>query len=165
MERSQHQWTAWFDRHARALVLFAQQMVHSRAAAEDAVQDGFVRFWRHRHEAVDPVAYLYTCVKRSALDLIRGERRRHEREANVSAARSEVQLAAPADKEESRAGIEAALRALPAPQRQVLVMRIWGELTFAQVAESLDISPNTAASRYRYALKNLRSQLREETMS
>ena len=82
-----------------------------------------------------------------------------------SAARSEGQLSAPVEWEQQREEIEAALRSLPAPQRQVLVMRIWGELTFAQVAESLEISPNTAASRYRYALENMRSQLREETVS
>jgi RNA polymerase sigma-70 factor (ECF subfamily) len=162
MELSQYQWSTWFDRHARPLVLFAQQIVHTRAAAEDAVQDGFVRFWRNRYQAVDPVAYLYSCVKRAALDLLRGERRRRVREATVSPERSEDQLASRVELEEQRIEIEAALRDLPDPQRQVLVMRIWGELTFVQIAQALDISPNTAASRYRYALENLRNQLREE---
>ena len=164
MERSQNQWSAWFDCHARALVLFAQQIVHTPTAAEDAVQDGFVRFWGHRHQARDPVAYLYSCVKRSALDLLRGERRRRVREASMSAPRSEDQLESDAELKEQRVAIEDALRTLPDPQRQVLVMRIWGELTFAQVADALDISPNTAASRYRYALENVRRQWREETL-
>jgi RNA polymerase sigma-70 factor (ECF subfamily) len=162
MELSQNQWSTWFDRHARPLVLFAQQIVHTRAAAEDAVQDGFVRFWKHRHQAADPVAYLYSCVKHAAMDLLRGEGRRRIREATVSPERSGEQLTSHIESEEQRIEVEAALRALPDAQRQVLVMRIWGELTFVQIAKALDIPTNTAASRYRYALKNLRDQLREE---
>ena len=45
---------------------------------------------------------------------------------------------------------------LPEDQRQVVVLHVWGEFTFSQTAEVLGISSNTAASRYRYALANLR---------
>ena len=56
--------------------------------------------------------------------------------------------------------IEAALQRLPAEQREVLVLKIWNELTFEQIAETLGIPPNTAASRYRYALAALRKELK-----
>jgi RNA polymerase sigma factor (sigma-70 family) len=55
--------------------------------------------------------------------------------------------------------VEAALRRLPSEQREVLVLKIWGELTFEQIAGQLAISPNTAASRYRYGLAALRKDL------
>ena len=55
--------------------------------------------------------------------------------------------------------LERALRALPPEQREVIALKIDGELTFAQIARVLDISVNTAASRYRYALEKLRSTL------
>ena len=58
-----------------------------------------------------------------------------------------------------RAVIGTALRELPDGPREVLVLKIWGDLTFDQVAEQLDIPPNTAASRYRYALAALRREL------
>ena len=45
------------------------------------------------------------------------------------------------------------------PQREVLALKIWGDLTFAQIAAQLDIPPDTAASRYRYALTALRKEL------
>jgi RNA polymerase sigma-70 factor (ECF subfamily) len=45
---------------------------------------------------------------------------------------------------------------LPDDQRQVVVLHVWGELTFLQTAEVLGISSNTAASPYRYALTRLR---------
>ena len=41
----------------------------------------------------------------------------------------------------------------------MLTLKIWGDLTFAQIAARLEISPNTAASRYRYALEALREAL------
>jgi RNA polymerase sigma factor (sigma-70 family) len=52
-----------------------------------------------------------------------------------------------------------ALGSLPDDQQQVLVLHIWGELTFSQIAGLLDINPNTAASRYRYALAKLRESM------
>jgi RNA polymerase sigma-70 factor, ECF subfamily len=48
---------------------------------------------------------------------------------------------------------------LPRDQREVLVMKIWNELTFAEIGETLGISQNTAASRYRYALASLKKVL------
>jgi RNA polymerase sigma-70 factor (ECF subfamily) len=59
----------------------------------------------------------------------------------------------------------AALSGLPANQREVLVMKIWGGLSFPQIALVLRISANTAASRYRYAIAKLRSQLAEEPIT
>jgi RNA polymerase sigma-70 factor, ECF subfamily len=58
--------------------------------------------------------------------------------------------------------IENAMRELPPEQREVVVMRIWGEMTIVEVAAVLEISENTAASRYRYALNKLRVLLKEE---
>jgi RNA polymerase sigma-70 factor (ECF subfamily) len=66
------------------------------------------------------------------------------------------------EQDERRMAIEAALRNLPQNQSEVLILKIWGGLTFADVAKALGISTNTAASRYRYALAKLREQLAEE---
>jgi RNA polymerase sigma-70 factor (ECF subfamily) len=55
--------------------------------------------------------------------------------------------------------LERALAALPAEQREVIALKIDGQLTFAQIAGVLGLSANTAASRYRYALEKLRASL------
>ena len=55
--------------------------------------------------------------------------------------------------------LERELRRLPPDQREVLILKFWGGLTFAQVAEALDIPQGTAASRYRLALEALRQPL------
>ena len=51
------------------------------------------------------------------------------------------------------------MQRIPSEQREVLVLKIWGELTFGQIGAELQLSPNTAASRYRYALAALRQEL------
>src|SRR5262245_16419656 len=80
-------WSAWLDAHGAALVLFARQWAPAAGDAEDVVQEAFVRFWRARHRADDPTAFLYACVRRCALDWLRAGRRRAAREA--AAARPE----------------------------------------------------------------------------
>src|SRR5207249_1682738 len=145
MADSPASWSEWYDRHAASLVLFARQWAFDRADAEDIVQEAFVRFWRSRHNAVDPTAYLYTCVKRYALEWLRGRQRRARRERLV--AREEGLFNTPAEDKERQALIETALRKLPDEQREVIVLKIWGGLTFPQIAAALEISANTAASR------------------
>lgn len=163
MSADAERWEAWLARHGPALVLYAGGWTVCRADAEDAVQEAFVRFWRSRDRAAEPLAYLYACVKRAALERQRGEGRRKRREAAAAAPEaSGAWFADPLEGQERRAAIEAALATLPAEQREVLVLKVWGELTFAQISLSLGVSANTAASRYRYALTRLREQLAEE---
>jgi RNA polymerase sigma factor (sigma-70 family) len=157
-------WADWLDRHGPALVLLARQWVPTRADAEDVVQEAFVRFWRSRHRAADPAAYVYACVKRAALDWQRSRARRARREAAAARPEGEPLFAGPAEQAERRAAIAAALGALPADQREVLVMKVWGGLSFPQIGEALGIPANTAASRYRYALARLREELAEESV-
>ena len=151
-------WQALLTRHRAALFLMARQYVSIREEAEDAVHDGFVKFWKSRSQARDPLAYLFTCVRNAALDL----RRRLGVHALACHEMSTPLLESPVEQAERRDRIEAALAQLPSEQREVLVLKIWSELTFAQIAEVLKIPLNTAASRYRYALQNLEPLLAKE---
>ena len=162
MAGSSQEWSVWLDQHGAALVLFARQFVPSRADAEDIVQEAFVRFWRSRSRVSEPLAYLYSCVRRCALDSRRARRRRSRREEAAARPESASLFADPLEQSERRTAIERALLGLSDEQREVLVMKIWGKLTFAQIAAALKISPNTAASRYRYALARLHTALAEE---
>jgi RNA polymerase sigma-70 factor (ECF subfamily) len=145
------------------LLLFARQWSSTRADAEDAVQDGFVRFWNSRARARDELAYLYACVRGAAMDAGRSGRRRVVREKGAHCRSVDESAFEPAiERAERDARIESALNQLPGDQREVVVMKIWGGLHFAQIAEAVGISPNTAASRYRYALARLEADLSEE---
>jgi RNA polymerase sigma-70 factor (ECF subfamily) len=155
-------WRGWLARHGAALVLFARQWVSSHADAEDAVQEGFVRFWRSRERADDATAYLYACVRGVAIEMSRSSVRRGRREHAGARDERAPLFVCPVEQDERRVAIESALAELPAPQREVVVMKIWGGLTFPQIAAALDVPSDTAASRYRYAVAKLREQLAEE---
>lgn len=160
---AENDWTAWLNRHGPALLLLARQSVRNCWDAQDIVQEAFLRFWRSRAAVVDQTAYLYACVRNCALDSCRASARRQSREK--SAARSEQVsdwFTRDCERADRNARIEQVLRQLPQAQREVLVMKLWGRLSFEQVAGALGIPPNTAASRYRYALQKLRAELAEE---
>jgi RNA polymerase sigma-70 factor (ECF subfamily) len=164
MAESDESWRTWLAEHGRALVLLARQFAPSQADAEDIVQEALVRCWRSQDRVNDPVAFLFACVRRAALDWQRGRRRLAHREQAAARPEAEPRFDCPAEQDERRAAIEAALDSLPAEQAEVLVLKIWGGLSLPQVAAALDVPANTAASRYRYALAKLREQLAEETI-
>lgn len=151
-------WKTCFAEAAPGLVLFARQFVRSVADAEDIVQEAFVRFWRKQHP-IQNRALLFATVRSISLDLLRRDARRARREADA-VAESEQSTEPQFDHtSEAQQALGAALDRLPAEQREVLVMKIWNELTFADIAEVVGISQNTAASRYRYALATLKKNL------
>ena len=63
--------------------------------------------------------------------------------------------------EERRKQIEKALSNLPVEQAEIVTLKIWSELTFAQISKVIGTPLGTVASRYRYALNHLRQTLRE----
>lgn len=155
-------WSRWFQHYGPKLLLCARQWTRSTADAEDVVQEAFVRFWKHqRHLPGDPMALLVTSVRRAAIDLGRRADRRSQREERAGAESDPpaAQFVSTLEDDERRVAIEDALQRIPPEQREVLVLKIWAELTFEQIAAELGLSPNTAASRYRYALAALRREL------
>lgn len=132
------------------------------ADAEDVVQEAFVRYWRRQRGLPgEPLALLLTSVRRAALDIARSGGRRATREATAGPEDpGSCPLFEPlAEGDDRQRAIESALGRLPPDQREVLALKIWGDRTFAQIADQLGIPLNTAASRYRYALGALRREL------
>lgn len=156
-------WQRWYDAHAARLLLYARQWLPQRADAEDAVQAGFVKFWRSRPVPRETdLPLLFTAVRSAALDLAKSRRRRTGREQRAA---DDVATAwwdgdSLADRERAEA-VTRAIASLPLEQREVVVLRIWGGLTFAEAARTLDENINTVAARYRTALTKLRTLLPE----
>src|SRR5213075_3510651 len=148
-------WKICFSQLAPGLVLFARQWTRSAADAEDVVQEAFVKFWRRNHD-IGNRGLLYATVRSVALDLLRRDSRRARREATASADMDQITEPQFDFDDGSQRALAAAIDLLPVEQREVLVMKIWSELTFAEIASALSISQNTAASRYRYALAALK---------
>ena len=155
-------WKDWFETHGPRLLLFARQQTRSLQDAEDTLQDAVIRQWKKGDSGgIPPLWRFFATIRRTAIDQARRETRRLRREEqSVELEETAPILFESTLEERERTGmIEAAIRRLPGPQHEVVTLKVWGELTFEEIAAALEISPNTAASRYRYALGNLRKQL------
>jgi RNA polymerase sigma-70 factor, ECF subfamily len=158
---SHEDWKSCFSEIGPGLLLFARQWTRSAADAEDIVQEAFVKFWRRNHQ-INNRALLYATVRSIALDFIRRDKRRTRREAAVSAETDPTVEPQFEWEDEAQSALVAAVSCLPHDQREVLVLKIWNELTFSEIAAALSISQNTAASRYRYALANLKKSFQPQ---
>lgn len=144
-----------YREHGAALLLFAMSISRDRGRAQDAVHQVFLRMLENRKldEIEDPRAYLFTCVRNGILNDHNASQR------NDPLDEESAWFDPPQRDYTAEQSLRRALDALPDDQRQVLVLHVWGELTFLQTADVLGISSNTAASRYRYALANLREAM------
>jgi RNA polymerase sigma-70 factor (ECF subfamily) len=144
-------------------VLYARQWADSLADAEDIVQMAFVRWWRHNPSADrSHVPLLYAAVRTLAMDVRRRESRRLVRESDSDLALSHEDAPhfdLPVENRETAHLLERAVQGLPQEQREVVTLRIWGGLTFAEIASATQASINTVAGRYRYALQTLQRAL------
>jgi RNA polymerase sigma-70 factor (ECF subfamily) len=153
-----------YDAHAQALFAFLLNFTRNEADTRDLLQELFIKLAR-QPGLLDGVreerAFLIHLAHNLAIDALR---RRATRQKNYDqlAADTVAFFASSADPDEQafREMLAQALGELPADQRAVLHLKLWEGLTFEQIAEALDISPNTAASRYRYGLDKLRDRLR-----
>ncbi|HVT28561.1 MAG TPA: sigma-70 family RNA polymerase sigma factor [Lacipirellulaceae bacterium] len=144
------------DEHGPGLALYAAQWTD---AADDCVQEALVELARQTQSPQHIVAWLYRVVKHRALNAARGARRRQQRESQAMMDRL-ARSPSPAafDRVEAIAAAEA-LGQLGADERELVVMRIWGELTFEDIGEALGISTATAHRHYERALSTLRTIL------
>ncbi len=156
-------WKRTFEQIAPQLVLYARQLVDSKSDAEDVVQMAFVRWWRRFPEGDNNhIPLLYAAVRTIALDQRRSDNRRVNREA-----KSDIAVAgenAPSfdpqpDQKEIAAIVQKALQDLPQEQREVVTLKLWGDLTFNEIAAMTGDSINTVAGRYRYALQAMQRKL------
>jgi RNA polymerase sigma-70 factor (ECF subfamily) len=145
---------------------YVHAILADRAEAEDVVQEVFLRALtrsRRWFGLRNPAGYLYRAARNEALSRLRkrGVRTRAAAELTYS-----VEVLAPLETSlesaEEAARVNSALLALPVEQREVVVLKVYQNLTFNEIARITGASQNTAASRYRYALAKLKEILEEE---
>jgi len=153
-----------YDEHAQALFAFLLNFTRNEADTRDLLQELFVKLARQPSlmEGVrEERAFLLRLGHNAAIDLMR---RRGRREGLFEQVAAELEMVfAPAgdpDEQAFRRALSEALAELPAEQRAVVHLKLWEGLTFELIARTLGLSPNTAASRYRYGLDKLRERLR-----
>lgn len=151
---------ALFDFTSQRLVRFAIALARNQCDAEDAVQTALVRLAREPQllaAAQSPWAYLLRMVRNEAL-LIARRNQRSSPAGDMGELITVCRVDA-AEQLESQQAVWTAIRRLPTDQAEVVVLKIWEELTFAEIGQILELSPHTAASRYKYAMAKLATQL------
>ena len=153
-----------YDEHAQSLFAFLLNFTRDENDTRDLLQEIFVKIAREPH-LLDNVhnerAYLIRLARNLAVDSIRRRDSRERAKESVAVDQSSIFASAgDPDEELFRRELAVALKDLPDEQGTVAYLKLWEGLTFDEIADILDISPNTAASRYRYALDKLRERLR-----
>jgi RNA polymerase sigma-70 factor (ECF subfamily) len=155
-----------YEKYLNHLLTLAMALLNDAGTAEDVVHDVFVSFAGSAKDfklGGNLKSYLTTCVMNRARDLIRANRRgpRHLDEAEPIASDSNGSDQAIMCSEEAQR-LQHAIAQLPEEQRQVVILRLKGELRFRQIARLQGVSINTIQGRYRYGLDKLRSILNGE---
>ncbi|HTB85252.1 MAG TPA: RNA polymerase sigma factor [Candidatus Sulfotelmatobacter sp.] len=152
-----------YDEHAQALFAFLLNLTRNEADTRDLLQEIFVKIVRDQKLLSgirEERAFLIRLAHNAAVDLIRRRGTRERVKENLAEIISPFASADDPDEQVFRDELAAALAELPEEQRTVAQLKLWGGLTFEEIAAALEIPPNTAASRYRYALDKMRGRLR-----
>ena len=155
-----------YEKYRDYLMISAIALLNDVNTAEDVVHDVFVAFARRVGTFQlrgSLKAYLSTCV-------VNAIRNRMKSKQHQAANLEDHEYALSDSNDPSRAVIcneelqrlSSALAQIPHEQREAIVLRIYNHLSFREIAKYLDISINTAKSRYRYGINKLKSVLQEE---
>jgi RNA polymerase sigma-70 factor (ECF subfamily) len=141
------------DEHGGALTLFAAQWTEN---ADDCVQEALIELARQSRLPASPVAWLYRVVRNRAISEFRSAKRRERREQIAGRLRAPVAEAGDQDSVDPNE-LVAALDLIPDDQREAVIARTWGGLSFEQIAEVAGCS--TSNRRYEAGLAALRERL------
>jgi RNA polymerase sigma-70 factor, ECF subfamily len=142
---------------ASELILYGRALGLSHGEAEDVLQETFMALMQRPQPPELPEHYCLRSFRNRALNYRRNLWRRLTREFEAVRWFERAPAEHPAESALTRG-----LAALPRDQREVIVLKIWHKHTFQEIGELLDVSPNTAAGRYRYGLQKLRMFLKGE---
>jgi RNA polymerase sigma-70 factor, ECF subfamily len=146
-----------YEAKAAGLILYGRALGLSHGEAEDVLQETFAALLKMSAPANEPERYCVRSYRNAALNYRRSLWRRLTREFESHRWFERGEGESP----EERAAMRF-LAELPAAQREVIVLKIWNRLTFEEIGALLEISPNTAAGRYRYGIEKIRAGLRGE---
>lgn len=145
-----------YDLYGRQLYGHALALTRHAQDAEDVVQSVFLKCAGSKPGArvKDVEAYLHTAVRRESLRHVKRRRRFRPLEGGLLVTSVNGVTRDDAEK------LNACLFRLPAKQREVVVLHVYEGMTFQHLGKVLGVSPDTAASRFRYAKEKLRRWLR-----
>ena len=137
--------------------MYGRALGLSHSEAEDVLQDTFMSLLKLAGEPDNPLHYCIRGFRNRVLNYRRTLLRRLAREFESQRWFERGEGESPQERAAMRC-----LMKLPPEQREVIVLKIWHEHTFEEIGELLELSPNTAAGRYRYGMEKLRACLKEQ---
>lgn len=157
-------------RHQRSIFTAIYLLVKNRALAEDIFQETFIKIINtlrqgNYNEEGKFGPWAVRIGRNLTIDYIRKQKR------NVTITDTEgndilsyIQIAEESREDkliqyQTEQNIKELVKRLPDEQREVLIMRHWGDLSFKEIADQTGVSINTALGRMRYALNNLRKMM------
>ncbi len=154
-----------YRQHRQALFSLALTITGCSELAEDAVHDAFVRLCGMQESPSGRLeAYVFAAVRNSAVDYCRRAKREKKLAATLFAEASilESTNTTPAT-EDASSQLCDEIESLDEGTREIIVMKIYGELTFDEIGKVLDTPSATVATRYRRALLTLEERLRRDS--
>lgn len=145
-----------YEAHATEWLLYGRALGLGHAEAQDVLQDSFVALLALREKPANPRHYGLRTFRNRALNYRRGLFRRLARELESKRWFESSEEVSPQE-----LAAQKCLEGLPRDQREVIVLKIWHQMTYDEIGQLLEISSNTAAGRYRYGLEKLRTCLGE----
>lgn len=157
-------WKGWLRENGSRLFMYARQRASCREDAEDMIQDALIRLWHYQDERGNEppdLALAYSVLRFVTMDYGKKQGRKKRKEQAIVFFHDvdDVWLDTSAEDDDESERLRSAVEDLGEKLRDVVMLKVWGGLTYAEIATSLAISPNTAASRYRYALQQLERKL------
>ncbi|MCM8531578.1 MAG: sigma-70 family RNA polymerase sigma factor [Lentisphaeraceae bacterium] len=151
-----------YVQHKQGLFSLALSILRSSAEAEDAVHDAFVKLTKKDiSDKSEPVAYVYATVRNTALDRLRRKKKIVDLPEFVfEDKKSKEAIPGKSLQERERNFIvRKEIENLDEPQREVVMMKLYGGLTFEQISEALSEPLSTVSSRYARTLKSMKSKM------
>jgi RNA polymerase sigma factor (sigma-70 family) len=142
-----------WHKHAARLLLIARAIGEP---AEDAVQEAFIRLAQQVALPDEPLAWLVRVVRNQLIQWHRSGVRRNHRNERAATERGWFTTVDHADSLDA-GELTLALQRLPDVQREIVVLHLWGEMSFEQIAETVALSRSTAHRRYLEAIQTLRT--------
>lgn len=169
-EKQGEKWKEWLDENASRLLAYARARCNDADEAEDLLQEALIKLWGYQEERgcrPPDVPLAFSVMRYLGLDHGRRKGRREKRDEKIIQFQkgNDHWLDPAMEDEEEAAMLRTEVESLPDKLREVLTLKIWGGLTFQEIGTLLEISHNTAASRYRYALEQLQKKLKHLNQS
>lgn len=149
----------WAELYGADLYRFARFRLGSIADAEDAVQDLFVRLATSSSDlgsVTSPRSFLIRSLRNLCIDRLK------RRTLSLTSLTEKMDVVQENEAENEVERIKLFMRQLPEEQAEVISMRTAQNLSFAEIAEILDIPTTTAKSRFAYGIDKLRKMLNDK---